>query len=177
MVCLACMQKKTRTSSHPATKKDIGYFYMSYKWAVPTWDFLHSFAAKVNDGFYASNRVQIVQFIIDICMVLPCPTCQQHAKVFFRGVRPQNIRTKDHLIQLLLDFHNDVQRRTGKPQLTLADLTKYKNSVFIKIAHNFVTVFGSYKGALGGGFVDTKTRKNVLSRLVVWINSYRQHFL
>ena len=55
MVCLSCMQKKTR-SRMPPRKKDVGNYYMSYKWAIPTWNFFHSFASKINADFYAANR-------------------------------------------------------------------------------------------------------------------------
>ena len=177
MVCLACMQKKTRTASHPSTKKDLGYLYMSYRWAVPTWDFLHSFAAKINANFYMAKRNEIIALIKKISMVLPCPTCQQHAKTFFRNIKSTNVPTKESFIQLILDFHNDVQKRTGKQLLTLASLEKYNRSVFNRIAHNFVVIFGSYKGALGAGFVDTIARKKVLSNLIGWIRTNNKNFL
>ena len=177
MVCSSCMQKKTRTVSHPTTKKDLGYLYMSYRWAVPTWDFLHSFAAKINEDFYKSNKSEVIGLIKSIIVVLPCPTCQQHAKDFFKKVNAASVPTKADLIQMLLNFHNDVQKRTGKPVLTLASLDKYKNSVFPRMAQNFITIFGSYKGALGSGFVDSRARKSMLSNLTRWINTNYRNFL
>ena len=177
MVCLSCMQKKTRTASHPSTKKDLGYLYMSYRWAVPTWDFLHSFAAKINEDFYMSNKSGVIELIKNIIIVLPCPTCQQHAKDFFKNINVSSVSTKNDLIQLLLKFHNDVQKRTGKSQLTLASLEKYKYSVFPRMAQNFITIFGSYKGALGSGFIDSQSRKKMLSNLTSWINTHYRNFL
>ena len=82
MVCLSCAQKSTRTKSHTGSKKDISYYYMSYIWANPTWDFLHSFTAKIDPEFYSSNRDACLTIIKRVCGVLPCPYCQKHANRF-----------------------------------------------------------------------------------------------
>ena len=176
MVCLSCMQKKTSSSSTRSQKKDIAYLYMSYIWATPTWDFFHSFATKINPEFYSNNQRACLDIIVQICHVLPCPHCQQHARAFFNINRIRNTKTKDQLAQLLLDFHNDVNRRTGKSVLTLAQLQKYKNAHFINITKQFLFIFSRYKGTLGAGLSDSMGRKKMIDAVRNWVNTNHMHF-
>ena len=176
MVCLSCMQKKTSSSSTRSMKKDIAYLYMSYIWAVPTWDFFHSFATKIDSEFYSKNQRACLNLIVQICSVLPCPHCQEHAAAFFNSGRLRNTKTKEQLIQLLLGFNNDVNRRTGKPSLTLAHLQKYTNAHFINMTKQFLFIISQYKGTLGGGLSDSMGRKHMVAAVRKWVNTNYMHF-
>ncbi len=178
MVCMSCMKKKTSTRGVTFSKKDIAYYNMSYKWSEPTWQFFHSFAAKIQEEFYKSHVAECLILIKEICGVLPCPYCQSHANNFFKNINPNNISTKDTFKLLLLNFHNDVNKKTNKPLITLNDLKVYENSNFINISKNFISIFGSYNGnKLGGGFMDSLGRKKTLNKLINWINTYYTFFL
>ena len=177
MVCLSCMQKKSGGgASKKSAKKDIANIYMSYIWAKPTWDFFHSFAAKVSEAFYSKNQVSSLKLIVIICKVLPCPHCQEHAANFFTRQRLMQTKTKSQLINLLLAFHNDVNRRTGKALMTLADLKKYENSHFINMTKQFIYIFSQYKGTLGGGLSDTRGRRVMIAQVTSWVNTHYTHF-
>ena len=180
MVCLSC---KGSTQSGAARKKRLNNkkdFYlnnnMNYKWAPPTWDFFHSFTAKINEDFYKSHALECLNLIKAICRVLPCPYCQQHAADFFRNIKHHDYPTKENFRQLLLNFHNDVNRRTNKASLTRADLRKYDYSVFIKITQRFLHVLTSYRGALGGAFSDTRARDAMKNHIVAWVNINYRYF-
>jgi len=176
MVCLSCMQRKSSAASKKDAKKDIANIYMSYIWARPTWDFFHSFAAKIDDEFYRSNQVSCLSLIVKVCQVLPCPQCQEHAAKFFTRTRLTQTKTKEQLINLMLAFNNDVNRRTGKPLMTLADLKKYETAHFINMTKQFIYIFSQYKGTLGGGFSDTLGRRNMISMVTKWVNTNYTHF-
>jgi len=170
------MQKKSSGRAKTSSKKDIANIYMSYIWARPTWDFFHSFAAKIDDNFYKKNRGSCLNLVVKICMVLPCPYCRVHAAKFFTAARLTRANTKQRLIQLLLAFHNDVNRRTGKKLLTLADLKKYERSHFINMTKQFIYIFSQYKGTLGGGISDTRGRQAMITQVTKWVNTNYVHF-
>ena len=176
MVCLSCMQKKSSSRAKTSSKKDIANIYMSYIWASPTWDLFHSFAAKISEEFYSKNSGSCLNLIVKICQVLPCPHCQEHAAKFFTRARLAQTKTKTQLINLLLAFHNDVNRRTGKKLLTLADLKKYENAHFINITKQFIYIFSQYKGTLGGGLSDTMGRRAMITMVTNWINTNHMYF-
>ena len=173
MVCLSCMQKK---SGRISKKKDINSNYMSYKWAIPTWDFFHSFAEKINPNFYIKQRTACIKIVTDLGRTLPCQQCQTHANAFLTSRRLKAATTKQKFIQLLLDFHNDVNKRTGKPLLTLANLNKYKNSNYINITRVFLAVFSSYKSTMHGGISERRARMHALYYIRQWINAHHKNF-
>lgn len=176
MVCLSCMQKKSSGRAKISSKKDIANIYMSYIWAKPTWDFFHSLAAKIDDEFYKKNRSSSLNLVVKVCNVLPCPYCQEHAAKFFTGARLARANTKQQFIQLILAFHNDVNRRTGKKLLTLADLKKYESAHFINMTKQFIYIFSQYKGTLGGGLSDTSGRRAMIALVTNWVNANYMHF-
>ena len=170
------MQKKTR-SRMPPRKKDVGNYYMSYKWAIPTWNFFHSFASKINADFYAANRTTCLKIITDIGRTLPCQQCQTHANAFFTPARLSGATTKKNFIKLLLDFHNDVNQRTGKPLLTLDNLKKYSCAHFINISRVFLSCFSGYQTTMHGGLSDRRARMNIIHYTRNWINIYYRNFI
>jgi len=85
-------------------------------------------------------------------------------------------KTKAQLINLLLAFHNDVNRRTGKALMTLADLKKYENSHFINMTKQFIYIFSQYKGTLGGGLSDTMGRRAMITQVTNWVNANYLNF-
>ena len=171
MVCASCAAKARARSK----KKDVTYYYMSYIWANPTWDFLHSFAARVNEDFFAAKKGEMLNIVKSLVAVLPCPDCQGHALSFFGNKTVQNIPTKESFIELLLNFHNDVNVRTRKTPLTLEDLEKYKRSHFLLITQIFLNIMSQYKSTLVG-FAETRARQSVLRNINNWVNRYGGNF-
>ena len=172
MVCASCAAKSRARSS---SKKDVGYYYMSYIWANPTWDFLHSFAARVNEDFYVVHKSGMLSLIKNLVAVLPCPDCQTHAMRFFSNISVQNIPTKESFRQLILRFHNEVNVKTRKQALSLENIEKYKTSNFLLITQNFLTIMSQYKSMLMG-FSETRARQSVLRTITNWVNKYGSHF-
>ena len=179
MVCASC-GSLSKTISPPIKKNYRNAFYgnnMSYKWAIPTWQFFHSFAAKINEDFYKSHKLECLNLIRNVCRSLPCPHCQQHANQFFGNVNYKNYPTKESFRQLLLAFNNDVNRRTNKPLLSREDLNKYDNSVFLNITQYFLNTIKTYRGMMGGGLADTRARDAMRNYVTTWINRYYTFFL
>lgn len=179
MVCSSCskLSQTPRRAARPPAKKDFFGNSMSYKWADPTWHFFHSLAGKINEEFYKAHTLEIFNMIRNICRVLPCPDCQRHAGAFFKNIRYTNYPTKESFRQLLLAFHNDVNRRTNKPALPRSYLDKYDMSNFIEITKYFLNTIKTYRSALGGGFSDTQARDAMRSNVTAWVNKYYMYFL
>ena len=185
MVCASCAAKSKGKSTFPKLRteslammgwKDFWGNNMSYKWAEPTWHFFHSLAGKVHEDFYRANAHQIFSLVTNINMALPCPDCQKHANSFFKNIRYTSYPTKESFRQLLLAFHNDVNRRTGKPALPRSYLDKYEFSNFLAITQLFLKTMKGYRSHLGGGFSDTRRRDIMITNVRGWVNKNYMYF-
>lgn len=185
MVCASCAAKaRSRSSSsrlNTASSTIMGgkNFWgntMSYKWAEPTWHFFHSLAGKVHEDFYRANTQQIFSLVNNINRSLPCPDCQRHAGEFFKNIRYTNYPTKESFRNLLLSFHNDVNRRTRKAALPRSYLNKYDFSNFLAITQLFLNAMKGYRSHMGGGFTDTRRRDMMMSNVRTWVNRNYMYF-
>jgi hypothetical protein len=62
--------------------------------------------------------------------------------MFLSKVKKDRIRTKDDLIRLLWTFHNNVNQRLKKPEITLDEcLNKYKKAITIQVIKKFLLLF------------------------------------
>ena len=75
------------------------------KWAPQTWNFFHTFAAKISDTFYQQNKEQCLQIIKLTCQSLPCPECTKHAIQFMNTVNSKNVKNKEELIEMLYTLY------------------------------------------------------------------------
>ena len=106
---------------------------MSKNWGTPTWYFFHTLAEKVKDDEYSSTSTQLLSIIKNICSVLPCPECRDHAMQYTSRLEPQHVNTKDKFKLMLFGFHNEVNKRTGSGQYPVSGLELYKRANFTKI--------------------------------------------
>ena len=61
-------------------------------------------------------------FLILFGTHLPCPKCRLHFAEFLqREMRPERLTTRESLVSLMNDCHNEVNRRNGKPEFTLRE--------------------------------------------------------
>jgi hypothetical protein len=96
-------------------------------WGPSFWFSLHNGAAK-----YPVNASKIVAqkmkgFILGIPYILPCTNCSEHAKAHIE----KNYKKLDYicsgrtqLFDFFCKFHNYVNKRYGKPELTTEDAWK-----------------------------------------------------
>ena len=62
------------------------------QWGPPTWLFLHTIAEKIKEDSYPTIGRQLINNIIHICGLLPCPECSTHAKKFWSNVTINNVQ-------------------------------------------------------------------------------------
>lgn len=96
-------------------------------WGPPFWYTLHN-----SSLYYPENPSQIVRErmknrILAIPYELPCASCRQHAISFIENSRyklEDVVSTKDKLFKFYVDFHNQVNLRNGKEELSYDDAKK-----------------------------------------------------
>ena len=117
-------------------------------WGTPTWYLFHTIAARVNENFYNSNYHFIWGFIKECCATLPCPYCRQHAMDFTKNISFDMVSTKKKLQDILFEFHNNVNKRTGNKVENINILKKYNNTNIVNIFKLFEQrFFKSYIGS------------------------------
>lgn len=147
------------------------------KWAHPTWNFLHTFASKINKEFFENNVPQCLSLIINICTCLPCKECTKHATQFMRGVNTRNIKTKNDLESMLFFFHNSVNQRTQKRKVNKNILEKYKHQNLAEVTNLFIQVYTARYGSIAPGNISNLgKRKAIGNNIVQWIKQHWRFF-
>jgi hypothetical protein len=96
-------------------------------WGAPTWIFLHTFVSKIKKEHFGSHKNKLIEYIIKICSNLPCPECSQHATIFLKTIRFENVTKKEDLIEILYVFHNQVNKNLNKPEFPDEILSTYSS--------------------------------------------------
>ena len=144
---------------------------MTKYWGPPTWLFMHSFIQLMSDDLYTQNITKIIQFIKSICSLLPCPDCKVHAVVYTKNLNPRLVPTKEHMAYYLFKFHNDVNKRTGKPIFT--NFKQYETAKLQVIFKNFDNAFNR---GTNRNFAQSLARKELVKKIRDFINSNNNKF-
>ena len=96
-------------------------------WGTTMWYFLHTFANNINNEKYNDISYQLINTIQTIGNNLPCYSCTQHAIKYFSDniLSIDTIKTSNELKLYLFNFHNNVNKDTGKKILNENILEKY----------------------------------------------------
>lgn len=149
---------------------------MTREWGPPTWYFFHTFAEKINPEFYQQHIPYILQLFKNICAVLPCPTCQQHATQYMSKIQVKHVLTKEKFREMLWTFHNAVNQRLKKPLFTKKELEVYKTANLRKITSLFQ--YHMYRNfSLNRGFSEQMYRRKVTKTAIDFIVSNQGMFI
>ena len=145
------------------------------KWGPPIWTFFHTLVEKVKESEFDKERATIIDFIIQICKTLPCPTCSAHSSEILNKVNFATIKTKQDLKNIIFLFHNIVNKSKNKPLFNYSDLdTAYANSNVINSYNRFISVYQT-RGNLRL-LSDTFQRTIIISKLKTWIETHINSF-
>lgn len=89
-------------------------------WGPPFWKTLHYIAHSYPDNPSEDIRGSMLSLLSSMAVLLPCPVCQSHCVEYF-CLHPPAVESRQALIEYLWKFHNSVNVRTGKPELTLRE--------------------------------------------------------
>lgn len=74
-------------------------------------------------GFY---RETMKGFIMGLPIMVPCLSCKEHFYSFLRTTNLDNVvASKENLFKFFVDVHNYVNRRYGKPEMSVLEAKKY----------------------------------------------------
>ena len=74
-------------------------------WGNATWTLFHTLIEKIKNENYKRVGPIVFNIIKNICSVLPCPDCKQHAIEYLKPVTFKHFPTKEHMKQFFYHFH------------------------------------------------------------------------
>ena len=90
------------------------------KWGPSGWHFIHAVMMTSPEQLDRQQREEMRSFLRALAAHLPCPKCRRHFAVFLdRELTDERLATRRSLVALMNDCHNEVNRRSGKPEYTL----------------------------------------------------------
>lgn len=90
-------------------------------WGPAFWYTLHNGAFHYPEHASPLHAERMKNFIIGIPVMVPCATCKEHATAFIEKHRKKLTSicaSKETLFNFFVDFHNQVNKRYGKPVLS-----------------------------------------------------------
>ena len=86
-------------------------------WGPSLWNTLHTISFYYPDNPTREQRMSAWNFFSSLDNLLPCPQCCEHCKQYLQE-NPPLVHNKDILSRWVINFHNAVNRRLGKPEWT-----------------------------------------------------------
>jgi len=99
-------------------------------WGSKLWFSFHNGASKypINPSPIVKNNMK--NFILGIPVMLPCEKCREHANQFIESNYnnlDNIVSSRDNLFKFFVDFHNNANRKTGKPEMSYEEAKKLYN--------------------------------------------------
>lgn len=93
------------------------------QWGPSAWNTLHAFAHRSSRRFTQKDVETWTTFLTLFSSLLPCPKCRSHFDDFLkrRLSDPNSLVSRETLVSLLNDAHNEVNARNGKKVYTLGE--------------------------------------------------------
>lgn len=149
---------------------------MTSTWGPQVWCFLHKLVSSIKDESFHIIGSQALTYIIQICSMLPCPDCSNHARMFFNKIRMSSINTRTKLIDLIYLFHNEVNKQTKKNIVfPYNSLNIYDNINLYTSYNDFVKVYKINTSSKLN--TDTFHKSMLLKNLHNWLISNNNHFI
>ena len=94
-------------------------------WGPALWRFLHASSFAYPDDPEPVRQIQMLEFLKSVGNVLPCKTCRDHYNEYVTtNLTEQVVVSKEPLISWLVDLHNSVNRRTGKKEWSVGEVSR-----------------------------------------------------
>ena len=91
-------------------------------WGRPLWFSLHYGALNYPHDVDDEKKQMMINFILGLPMMIPCDMCKNHAHEYIQSRKHtlHNVVQNTHnLFTFFWEFHNDVNKRNGKPLMSL----------------------------------------------------------
>jgi hypothetical protein len=144
---------------------------MSKNWANPTWFFFHTLIEKIHPDHYLIIKNDLLNHIKNICSILPCPDCANHATQYMKQIK-QPPATKEEFKKMLYHFHNSVNYRTKKMPFEYKDMEMYSR-VNLRVCYTLFRSEFVKKTYNPKMLMDSMNRVNYIKKLDQWIGQQR----
>jgi hypothetical protein len=133
-------------------------------WGRCTWILFHNIADKIGDKEYVRLKGEIFGLFKNICINLPCRICSGHAERFVSNVHINSISTRELFKSMLFQFHNYVNKQTGKRPFLKEQLRGYEKCDLPTSLYNFNTQYTKrYNTVLMAGYASNVSRRYIIS--------------
>jgi len=89
-------------------------------WGPSGWHFIHAIMMSSPESMSAQQRDEMKSLLVLLGTHLPCPTCRRHFSEFVvREATEHRLSGRDRLVELMNDCHNEVNRRSNKPEFSI----------------------------------------------------------
>jgi hypothetical protein len=109
-------------------------------WGKITWYFIHTFCERIDETFFLNNRDAVLTILSNVCNMIPCPTCRNHAAQHLKkNPLIKMARNKEELKAYFFRFHNQATLN-GNPSARPADpsvMEMYRRANFKRIVEAF----------------------------------------
>lgn len=110
------------------------------EWGNATWYLFHTLSYKLKDS-ESAHAAELLSLFVGICKNLPCPICREDATKMLSGSKTRLVSTKADLIRFMWQFHNLVNNKLSKPEMTFEEHTeKYAQANTTKIVNFYIYV-------------------------------------
>lgn len=132
------------------------------EWGNALWKFFHVLPGKINEANCSPQTIKtIFIYIKNICRILPCPICSQHATELLSKVNENQCITKKGLKDILYVFHNNVNKKNNKKLYAYENLKEYEKHNIIQIYNNMISKLINVNNF--ASMSDNLTRKTLLT--------------
>jgi hypothetical protein len=109
------------------------------EWGRSLWKFFHVLPEKINEKNCSPQVIKsILSYVKNICRVLPCPICSQHATELLSRVNENQCITKKALKDTLYVFHNNVNKKNNTKLYAYENLKEYEKYNIIQVYNNMI---------------------------------------
>tara|TARA_Y100000389_G_scaffold190797_1_gene216055 strand:+ start:3262 stop:3642 length:381 start_codon:yes stop_codon:yes gene_type:complete len=101
-------------------------------WGPKLWEVMHTFSFAYPTEPTIDKKNSAIKFFSSIGHLIPCTHCSKHCLEYTQR-NPPNVSNKQTLIDWVYNFHNEVNKRLGKPHYSKQELkNKYDEVAFCK---------------------------------------------
>ena len=93
-------------------------------WGNSLWTYMHYAAMNYPERPAGETINEMVNWLSTLATTIPCKNCSNHYRGYIEESKPQLpsiCSTRDSLFKFLVDLHNKVNQRLGKPKVTLEE--------------------------------------------------------
>ena len=101
-------------------------------WGRHQWAMLHLMAEVYPDKPSLERQADMLKYLKGMCANLPCPGCSKHCKAYTTNNIP-DVTSRESVIKYFIDFHNAVNKQTGKKELTYQEAKDTIRNNFYKV--------------------------------------------